>query len=140
LSALKLAFIAADSAEAKEAEAALTARYGTVDWQSADILVVLGGDGTMLRVMHRVISDPKPIFGMNCGTVGFLMNRFDIEDLPRRLTAAKRSAIHPLLMRARDATAARSARSRSTRSRCCARPRRRPRSASISTGSSGCRS
>ena len=42
------------------------------------MLVVLGGDGTMLRVMHRVINEPKPIFGMNCGTVGFLMNRFDV--------------------------------------------------------------
>jgi NAD+ kinase len=102
LAALKIAFIAADSAEAKEAEAALTQRYGTVDWQSADILVVLGGDGTMLRVMHRIISNPKPIFGMHCGTIGFLMNRFDLDDLPRRLGQAKRSTIHPLLMRARD--------------------------------------
>ena len=102
MSAPKLAFIAADSAEAKEAEAALTARYGARDWQSADMLVVLGGDGTMLRVMHRVIGEPKPIFGMNCGTVGFLMNRFDVEDLPKRLSLAKRSQIHPLLMRAKD--------------------------------------
>ncbi|WP_284735723.1 NAD kinase [Dongia deserti] len=102
MSTPKLAFIAGDSVEAKEAEAALTQRYGVVDWQSADILVVLGGDGTILRVMHRVINDPKPIFGMHCGTVGFLMNRFDIDDLPRRLSHAKRSIIHPLLMRARD--------------------------------------
>jgi len=102
LAALKVAFIAADSAEAKEAEAALTQRYGNVDWQSADILVVLGGDGTMLRVMHRVISNPKPIFGMHCGTIGFLMNRFDLDDLPRRLSQTKRSTIHPLQMRARD--------------------------------------
>ena len=98
----KIAFIAADSAEAKEAEAALVARYGAVDWRTADILVVLGGDGTMLRVMHRVISEPKPIFGMHCGTVGFLMNRFDLDDLPQRLSKAKRSTIHPLLMVARD--------------------------------------
>lgn len=102
MAAPKIAFIAADSAEAKEAEAALTARYGAIDWRNADILVVLGGDGTMLRVMHRVVNEPKPIFGMHCGTVGFLMNRFDIEDLPRRVTLAKRSTIHPLLMVARD--------------------------------------
>lgn len=102
MSAPKIAFIAADSDEAKEAEADLTARYGARDWQSADILVVLGGDGTMLRVMHRVIGEPKPIFGMHCGTVGFLMNRFDVEDLPRRISQAKRSQIHPLLMRAKD--------------------------------------
>jgi NAD+ kinase len=102
LAAPKIAFIAADSAEAKEAEAALNARYGAQDWRNADMLVVLGGDGTMLRVMHRVISEPKPIFGMNCGTVGFLMNKFEAEDLPRRLTLAKRSQIHPLQMLARD--------------------------------------
>jgi NAD+ kinase len=102
LAAPKIAFIAADSVEAKEAEAALNARYGAQDWRTADMLVVLGGDGTMLRVMHRVINDPKPIFGMNCGTVGFLMNRFDMEDLPRRLSQAKRSIIHPLVMLARD--------------------------------------
>ena len=102
MAAPKIAFIAADSAEAKEAEAALNARYGAQDWRNADMLVVLGGDGTMLRVMHRVISEPKPIFGMNCGTVGFLMNKFEAEDLPRRLTLAKRSQIHPLQMLARD--------------------------------------
>ena len=55
MAAPKIAFIAADSAEAKEAEAALNARYGAQDWRNADMLVVLGGDGTMLRVMHRVI-------------------------------------------------------------------------------------
>ena len=102
MAAPKIAFIAADSAEAREAEAALNARYGAQDWRTADMLVVLGGDGTMLRVMHRVINDPKPIFGMNCGTVGFLMNKFDADDLPRRLTLAKRSQIHPLQMLARD--------------------------------------
>ena len=102
MAAPKIAFIAADSAEAKEAEAALNARYGAQDWRTADMLVVLGGDGTMLRVMHRVINDPKPIFGMHCGTVGFLMNRFDLEDLPRRVSQAKRSIIHPLQMLARD--------------------------------------
>ena len=102
MAAPKIAFIAADSVEAKEAEATLNARYGAQDWRTADMLVVLGGDGTMLRVMHRVINDPKPIFGMHCGTVGFLMNRFDLEDLPRRVSQAKRSTIHPLQMLARD--------------------------------------
>ena len=102
MAAPKIAFIAADSVEAKEAEATLNARYGAQDWRTADMLVVLGGDGTMLRVMHRVINDPKPIFGMHCGTVGFLMNRFDVEDLPRRVSQAKRSTIHPLQMLARD--------------------------------------
>ena len=56
----------------------------------------------MLQTLHRHGSLGKPVFGMKLGTVGFLMNRFDIEDLPRRLSQAKRSTIHPLLMLARD--------------------------------------
>jgi NAD+ kinase len=96
------AFIAADSTEAREAETRLIARYGKRDRDRADTLVVLGGDGTMLRTLHECMSRPKPIFGMHCGTVGFLMNRFDVEDLPARLAAAKRARLHPLLMRAKD--------------------------------------
>lgn len=102
MTAPKIAFIAADTAEAREAETRLVARYGRHDRDDADILVVLGGDGTMLRTLHDCMSRPRPIFGMHCGTVGFLMNRFDIEDLPARLAAAKRARLHPLLMRARD--------------------------------------
>jgi NAD+ kinase len=102
LTAPTFAFIAADSAEAKEAEARLGARYGKRDPKDADILVVLGGDGTMLRTLHNCMSRPKPIFGMHCGTVGFLMNRFDVEDLPARLAAAKKTELHPLQMRAVD--------------------------------------
>lgn len=102
MTAPTIAFIAADTAEAREAETRLLARYGKQDRQSADILVVLGGDGTMLRTLHECMSRPRPIFGMHCGTVGFLMNRYDVEDLPARLVAAKRARLHPLLMRAKD--------------------------------------
>jgi NAD+ kinase len=104
LTAPTFAFIAADSAEAREAEARLGARYGKRDPKDADLLVVLGGDGTMLRTLHNCMSRPKPIFGMHCGTVGFLMNRFDVEDLPARLAAAKKTELHPLKMRAKDRT------------------------------------
>jgi NAD+ kinase len=102
LTAPTFAFIAADSAEAREAEARLTARYGKCSPEEADILVVLGGDGTMLQALHKTIARPKPIFGMHCGTVGFLMNRFDVEELPARLAAARRTELHPLKMRAKD--------------------------------------
>ena len=102
MTAPTFAFIAADSAEAREAEARLTARYGKRAPEDADLLVVLGGDGTMLQALHRTIARPKPIFGMNCGTVGFLMNRFDVEGLPERLAVAKRTVLHPLQMRAKD--------------------------------------
>jgi NAD+ kinase len=99
LTAPTFAFIAADTAEAKEAETRLIARYGKRDPQAAEVLVVLGGDGTMLQALHRTMGAPKPIFGMHCGTVGFLMNRFDVENLPARLAAAKHTDLHPLQMR-----------------------------------------
>ena len=102
MTAPTFAFIAADSAEAREAESRLVARYGRRSPDDADILVVLGGDGTMLQALHRVIAAPKPIFGMHCGTVGFLMNRYDEVDLPARLAAARRTDLHPLRMRAKD--------------------------------------
>ena len=75
MAAPKIAFIAADSAEAKEAETALVARYGAVDWRNADIMVVLGGDGTMLRVMHRergltsIIATHNPRLAAACDRV-----------------------------------------------------------------------
>ena len=102
MTAPTFAFIAADSAEAREAETRLVARYGKRDQRDVDVLVVLGGDGTMLRTMHAYMSRPKPIFGMHCGTVGFLMNRFDVEDLPARIANSRRTELHPLLMRAKD--------------------------------------
>lgn len=102
MTAPSFAFIAADTAEAREAEARLVARYGRRAPDSADVLVVLGGDGTMLRTLHGCMARPKPIFGMHCGTVGFLMNRFDVEDLPARIAAARRTELHPLQMRAKN--------------------------------------
>jgi NAD+ kinase len=63
-------------------------------------LVVLGGDGVMLRTLHATIGRPVKVFGMNCGTVGFLMNRFDPDGLEQRLRDAHKVALHPLRMRA----------------------------------------
>src|SRR5262249_49067220 len=70
------AFVAAPSAEAQAALAELKSRYGEADPVHAEILVVLGGDGTMLETLHRHMGRQVRIFGMNCGTVGFLMNRY----------------------------------------------------------------
>ncbi|MES1152489.1 MAG: NAD(+)/NADH kinase, partial [Dongia sp.] len=69
------AFVAAPTAEAQAALAELKSRYGEADPVHAEILVVLGGDGTMLETLHRHMGRAVRIFGMNCGTVGFLMNR-----------------------------------------------------------------
>lgn len=97
---LNMAFIAADTADAKIAYNELTSQYGQSDPATADILVVLGGDGTMLKTLHRTLNRQTQIFGMNCGTVGFLMNRFEIDGLRQRIAKARKAVLHPLRMRA----------------------------------------
>ena len=76
----------------------LAARYGSVDAAEADVIVALGGDGFMLETLHTVMERRTPVFGMNRGSVGFLMNDFEEEGLPERLSAAGRAVIHPLQM------------------------------------------
>lgn len=95
-----IAFIAAENSEAQAAFKGLTTRYGNADLNKADVIVVLGGDGHMLRALHQSIDTNLPIFGMNCGTVGFLMNKFAQDDLFRRLESAKKVELRPLAMRA----------------------------------------
>jgi NAD+ kinase len=95
------AFVAAPSAEAQAALAELKSRYGEADPVHAEILVVLGGDGTMLETLHRHMGRQVSIFGMNCGTVGFLMNRYSTDDLVERLERAQLVTLHPLEMRAK---------------------------------------
>ena len=97
----KIAFVAADSELAQEARAALMKRYSETEPEDADFIVALGGDGTMLETLHRQMRRNVPIFGMNLGSVGFLMNRYDEENLIQRLTLARPAVLHPLLMEAR---------------------------------------
>jgi NAD+ kinase len=98
----KLAFVASPTPEAKDAAAALGARYAHAPPEKADVVVALGGDGLMLQSLHRFMGTGKPIYGMNKGSVGFLMNDFREDGLVERLEAAQRSIVHPLLMVARD--------------------------------------
>jgi NAD+ kinase len=86
--------------QAQESLAALRARYGDSGPDQADIVVALGGDGFMLQTLHAFTGLGKPIYGMNRGTVGFLMNEYHQDDLPGRLAAAERAVIHPLKMTA----------------------------------------
>ncbi|HKB95790.1 MAG TPA: NAD kinase [Rhizomicrobium sp.] len=86
--------------EAEESLADLRARYGDAGPQEADIVVALGGDGFMLQTLHAFTGKGKPIYGMNRGTVGFLMNEYHQADLLERLAAAERAVIHPLKMTA----------------------------------------
>jgi NAD+ kinase len=98
-----IAFIAGQTAEAREALARLTALYSNCKPEQADVIVALGGDGLMLQTLHKFMRSGKPIYGMHRGTVGFLMNDFAVDDLRERLGSAKNTIIHPLLMCARDA-------------------------------------
>ncbi len=99
----RIAFVASAGPEAQQALAQLAATYGNCEPAEADIVVALGGDGLMLQTLHRNMRTDKPIYGMHRGTVGFLMNEYSTHDLKARLTAARESVIHPLLMRATDA-------------------------------------
>ena len=99
--ALRVAFLAADDDETRRALADLKERYAHVSEDEADVIVALGGDGMMLETLHRFIERDKPIFGMNRGTVGFLMNQYREKELPARLAAAQRVELHPLAMTAR---------------------------------------
>ena len=97
-----IAFVAGSTPEAREAYERLQARYGNAEPKDADVIVALGGDGLMLQTLHKFMNSGKPIYGMQRGTVGFLMNDFSIDNLIERLTAAQITIIHPLVMRARD--------------------------------------
>jgi len=99
----RIAFVASPFPEAKEAEKQLAKLYGNVNPESADVIVALGGDGLMLQTLRRFMRSGKPIYGMHRGTVGFLMNDFQVEKLRERLAASHNTIIHPLLMCARDA-------------------------------------
>jgi NAD+ kinase len=100
----RLAFTASDRPEAIEACEALTARYGAVSEADAQVIVALGGDGFMLETLHRQIDTHRPIYGMNRGSVGFLMNEYAEDDLLERINDAERATIHPLKMLATDAS------------------------------------
>ena len=97
----RVAFVASPTPDAQEALAALEARYTVVPPEQADVVVALGGDGLMLQTLHQFMGSAKPIYGMNKGTVGFLMNEYLEDDMLDRLEAAHRSVVHPLLMVAR---------------------------------------
>lgn len=99
----KIAFLASESRPAQDAYAALTAVYGPVPVAEADVIVALGGDGFMLQTLHDTQKLKIPVYGMNCGTIGFLMNTYSDEALLDRLEAAEEATINPLSMKATDA-------------------------------------
>ncbi|HEY2752605.1 MAG TPA: NAD kinase [Phenylobacterium sp.] len=97
-----MAFTASERPEAQEGRARLAARYGDVPIDQAEVIVALGGDGFMLECFHDYMDTGLPVYGMNRGSVGFLMNDYDEEGLEARIAAAERAVIHPLRMTAVD--------------------------------------
>jgi NAD+ kinase len=97
-----LAFVTSDMPEAKLAARHFAKIYGEVPPEQADVIVALGGDGLMLQTLHGFMGQGKPIYGINRGSVGFLMNEYRELDLLERINSAERSIIHPLLMQATD--------------------------------------
>jgi NAD+ kinase len=95
-----IAFRASDTPRAREVLAVLQARYGQAPEFAADVIVALGGDGFMLQTLHATQSLDVPVYGMNCGTIGFLMNAYAEDGLEERLSAAVEEVINPLVMRA----------------------------------------
>lgn len=104
LSTGNLAFVASETHEAQFARDILAAKYGEVPPQEADIIVALGGDGLMLQTLHAHMGSGRPIYGMNRGSVGFLMNEFRENGLRERLAKADTTVIRPLQMIATDET------------------------------------
>lgn len=98
----RLTFVASSRPEAQEARDQLVARYGDAGLDNAQVIVALGGDGFMLETVHELMHSGKPIYGMNKGSVGFLMNEFSDDDLLGRINAAEQAEIHPLRMTAVD--------------------------------------
>lgn len=100
MSGKKLSFVATRADIAEDALETLRAKYGNVPFEEADVIVALGGDGLMLQTLHETQHLPAPVYGMNRGSVGFLMNEYAENDLMERLDEAEEAVIHPLKMEA----------------------------------------
>jgi len=96
----RFAILAAQNEAARAAQDTLAARYGAAAPDRAEVIVALGGDGFMLETLHRFLGRGIPVYGMNRGSVGFLMNDYREDDLPERIAAAQAATLHPLRMRA----------------------------------------
>ena len=101
---LKIALVASGAPAAQKALGRLRARYRIVTPARAEVIVALGGDGFILHTLHRYMDRDIPVYGMNRGTVGFLMNAYSGVGLLKRLAAAERVTLYPLRMAARQAS------------------------------------
>jgi len=95
-----IAFVSSDTPDAREAASRLSDRYGNASIAEADVVVALGGDGFLLQTMRETMSTGKRVYGMNRGTIGFLMNPYHEDNLPQRIAKAAPETIRPLEMHA----------------------------------------
>jgi NAD+ kinase len=95
---MKIAFCAAETPDAGEAHRRLVSRYGNCGFDDAEVVVALGGDGFLLETLHQTIGRELPVYGMNRGSVGFLLNDYVEDALPERLARAQMVPLHPLRM------------------------------------------
>ncbi len=93
-----LCFLASSAPEALAARDDLVRLYGDAPAEAADVIVALGGDGFMLQTLHNTMNSGKRVYGMNRGSIGFLMNDYSVDKLPDRIDAAVENAFHPLQM------------------------------------------
>jgi NAD+ kinase len=100
---IKFSYFAGKKPRAQKALEELRSTYGSVDPEEADAIIVLGGDGTMLRALHMYADYQAPLFGLNLGTLGFLLNKYEKDGLPARIENAKRFTIRPLQMKTTNA-------------------------------------
>ncbi|HET7358768.1 MAG TPA: NAD kinase, partial [Rhodanobacteraceae bacterium] len=100
---MRLAVVASEAPAAQQAAEALAGRYAQVAVEDAECIVALGGDGFMLRTLHRYLALGIPVYGMKLGRVGFLMNQHHADDLEGRIGRAHTATLHPLEMRATTA-------------------------------------
>jgi NAD+ kinase len=100
LTTRRLAFVASPTDKSQGALDALCAHYGNCDIGEADVVVALGGDGFMLETLHQMLGRGIPVYGMNRGSVGFLMNEYHDGDLTDRIEQAEETALSPLRMTA----------------------------------------
>ena len=97
---MKFHFIASENPEAKEALKVLIKRYNQTTLELSDVIIAIGGDGMLLKALRNSIEKNKPVFGLNKGNVGFLMNELSFDNLENRIQTARKVKMHPLFMSA----------------------------------------
>ena len=101
---MKIAFLADEKPLAAQALRACIKKYGQADLAKADVVVVLGGDGFMLKTLHALLNYQTPVFGLNLGHVGYLLNHYSVDALPDRVAQADQKELIPLQIKARIGT------------------------------------